>query len=190
MNITNPTNFGIPGLTLTTSNAEGTGNAIRTNASILAFDSTVPTTIAYSASPSAGVAAVAARRDHTHGMAAASTLKSTAVSSTRTAASGSGDQAITGAGFTPSTFVILSVDEGSVFASWGFGDDAAGEAEINVTTSSVYDHRSDRILTINEPSSSNGMTAVLKSLDSDGCTITWTKYNSGLDVHFTILFLV
>ena len=67
------TAFATPDLTLTTANAAGTAGTkttIRSDASILVYDATVPTTIAYGASAAAGSAAVSARRDHTHGMAA------------------------------------------------------------------------------------------------------------------------
>lgn len=73
MNINNPTTFGTPGLTLTTSNAEGTGNAIRTGASIIAFDAVSPAPVA--ASGVVGSAVVSSRRDHVH---AGSTATSTA----------------------------------------------------------------------------------------------------------------
>jgi len=58
------TSFGTPALTLTTANAAGAAStAIRTDASILAFDATVPAALGAAA---AGAAAVAARRDHVH----------------------------------------------------------------------------------------------------------------------------
>lgn len=78
MNITNPTNFGVPGLTLTTSNAEGTGNAIRTGASVLTYDTTLPAAVA--ASASAGDTATAARRNHVHsGVGGAGTVVDDAI---------------------------------------------------------------------------------------------------------------
>jgi hypothetical protein len=67
------TEFGTPDLTLTTANAAGSTSVkttLRTDASVLAYDATVPTTIAYGASAAAGDTATAARRNHTHGMAA------------------------------------------------------------------------------------------------------------------------
>lgn len=85
MNITNPTNFGVPGLTLTTSNAEGTGNAVRTGASIALFDAEVPDAITFGQSGAAGSASVSSRRDHAHAMASETTLRvggQTSVSST------------------------------------------------------------------------------------------------------------
>jgi len=33
------------------------------------------------------------------------------------------------------------------------------------------------------------MRAVLKTLDSDGCTFTWTKAGAGLQANFLLLFL-
>jgi len=60
-----------PGLTLGTSNVEGSGNSIRSGATILAFDATDPSTQAHSDASAAGSATVAARRDHKHAMPAA-----------------------------------------------------------------------------------------------------------------------
>jgi len=63
--------FGTPALTLGTANAAGsTDEAIRRDATILAFDATAPVTQAYSDVAATGSAAVAARRDHRHGMPA------------------------------------------------------------------------------------------------------------------------
>ena len=59
-----------PGLTLGTANAEGTGNSIRSGATIAAFDTTLPVTQAHSDAAATGTAAKAARRDHKHGMPA------------------------------------------------------------------------------------------------------------------------
>ena len=70
MNINNPTTFSAPDLTLSTSNSSGTAGALRADDTVLVYDTTVPTTIAYGASASAGDTATAARRNHTHGMAA------------------------------------------------------------------------------------------------------------------------
>ena len=61
-----------PGLTLGTSNVEGTGNSIRSGATVLAFDATVPSTQAHGDAAAVGSAAVAARRDHKHAMPAGS----------------------------------------------------------------------------------------------------------------------
>ena len=70
MNINNPTTFSPPDLTLSTSNSSGTAGALRADDTVLVYDTTVPTTIAFGASASAGDTATSARRNHTHGMVA------------------------------------------------------------------------------------------------------------------------
>jgi hypothetical protein len=66
------TGLAAPALTLGTANSAGSAStALATDSTLLAFDTTVPTTIAYSASAAAGSAVVTSRRDHTHGMVAA-----------------------------------------------------------------------------------------------------------------------
>lgn len=59
--------FGTPALTLGTANAAGAAStAIRTDATILAFDATTPASSPLGGAGSVGAAAVAARRDHVH----------------------------------------------------------------------------------------------------------------------------
>jgi hypothetical protein len=63
--------FATPAIVLGTAAAAGAATTpIRSNATIAAFDATVPTTIAASAAAATGSVAFAARRDHTHGMIA------------------------------------------------------------------------------------------------------------------------
>lgn len=63
-----PGDFAAPALTLGTANTAGaSGKVLATDSTILAFDATAPTTITLPATAAAGVATVAARRDHTHG---------------------------------------------------------------------------------------------------------------------------
>ena len=63
MNITNPTTFGTPSLTLSTSNSSGTGGALRADDTILVFDTTLP---AATGTAATGSASTAGRRDHVH----------------------------------------------------------------------------------------------------------------------------
>jgi hypothetical protein len=64
--------FASPSITLGTAAVSGSaGTGIQTDATIIAFDATVPVTQAFSDAAAAGAAAVAARRDHKHGMMAA-----------------------------------------------------------------------------------------------------------------------
>jgi hypothetical protein len=64
--------FATPAIVLGTAAAAGVATTvIRSDGTIVAFDVTVPTTIAYSDAAATGSVAFAARRDHRHGMAAA-----------------------------------------------------------------------------------------------------------------------
>jgi hypothetical protein len=68
VNINNPTTFGTPSLTLSTSNSSGTGGALRADDTILVFDTSNPASVG--TSPSVGSASVTSRRDHVHAQAA------------------------------------------------------------------------------------------------------------------------
>jgi hypothetical protein len=64
--------YATPNLTLGTANAAGAASTvIRSDATILAFDATVPNVIQPDDAAAAGAATVAARRDHEHGIVAA-----------------------------------------------------------------------------------------------------------------------
>lgn len=64
--------FATPAIVLGTAAAAGSASTvIRSDATIVAFDATVPVTQAFSDAAATGSAAVAARRDHKHGMPAA-----------------------------------------------------------------------------------------------------------------------
>lgn len=70
-------NYAVPAITLGTASAEGVApTTLRTDATILAFDATDPSTQAFDDIAVVGVEAVAARRDHKHAMPAASTASS------------------------------------------------------------------------------------------------------------------
>jgi uncharacterized protein YbjQ (UPF0145 family) len=71
----NPVSYAVPALTLGTANAAGSAaTLIRTDATILAFDATSPSTQAFGDAAVVGTATVAARRDHKHAMMAQSTI--------------------------------------------------------------------------------------------------------------------
>ena len=104
MNINNPTTFSTPDLTLSTTNSSGVAGALRADDTILVYDATVPTTIAYGASASAGDTATAARRNHSHGMAAGSVLVGSYTGN------GATSQVISGLGVTPKSVLITAAD--------------------------------------------------------------------------------
>ncbi len=65
--------FATPAIVLGTAASAGVASTvIRSDSTIVAFDATVPVTQAFSDTAATGSAAVAARRDHKHGMPAAS----------------------------------------------------------------------------------------------------------------------
>jgi hypothetical protein len=119
-------------------------------------------------------------------------LKSTIVTGERTASAGSGAQAITGAGFAPTTLIIWATQKtvGEDVASWGFGDDGVVDENMAASQGTMqFDTPSGGLLVNLDDGTADSMTAVLTSLDADGCTITWTKGGSGMDAAWTILFL-
>jgi len=66
--------YDTPGLTLTTANAEGSAaSGIRTDASLLVYDATLPDAITFGQSGATGSAATSSRRDHSHAMASETT---------------------------------------------------------------------------------------------------------------------
>ena len=115
-------------------------------------------------------------------------LRSTIVSGTRTASAGTGAQSITGAGFQPTSVIAFASVIAANLASWGMGDDAGGEAATATRNTATFDSSVGHLISI-DSLATDKMTAVLTSLDSDGCTITWTKGGSGKNVAFDLLFL-
>ncbi len=151
-----------------------------------------PETQAHADSAVVGTGAAASREDHKHAMPSVGILQSTIVSGTRSAASGTGAQAITGAGFLPTTIIVWATQEttGEDVGSWGFGDDAVVDENMAASQATMqFDTPAGGILINVDDGTANTMTAVLTTLDSDGCTITWTKAGTGMDMAFTILFL-
>jgi hypothetical protein len=75
--------FATPAIVLGTAAAAGAASTtIRSDSTIVAFDTTVPVTQAFSDTATTGSAAVAARRDHKHGMPAASGVGEILISDT------------------------------------------------------------------------------------------------------------
>ena len=209
------TKFGTPGYTLGTTNTGGDSQiAVASNSTILTYDGTIPAEV--STSGAVGSASTSARRDHVHEMGAydgtipaeistsgavgsastsarrdhvhAGNLASTIVNGSRTASAGAGDQAVTGAGFEPTGLLMMGIVNDQEAFSFGFGDDAGGEITFMTTTTSIdRSYSSARI--VYSLIGSNALSAQVKTLDADGCTLTWFKDASGVNVVWTILFL-
>ena len=123
---------------------------------------------------------------------AASVLQSTTNTETRAAAAASGDVSYTGAGFVPTAIIVTAINEDDDDSfSVGFGDDAAAEDLILVRAmaSTPVMGTVTRIVHIIDATNAHSQHAVLKILDADGCTFTWTKVSDGRLVHFNILYL-
>ena len=118
---------------------------------------------------------------------AGGTTASTIISDTRTAAQGSGDESYACVGFQPTAIIIQTVLSGSNVASWGFADDALGERAIAHLNTPALENRATELVHLE--SGSDKMVAVLKTLDADGFTISWTKTNNGMLATFNVLCL-
>ena len=204
-----------PAFVLGTTNTAGSAlTAVASNSTLLTYDGTVPALV--STSGAVGSASTSARRDHVHEMGAydgtipaeisttgatgsastsarrdhvhAGNLASTIVNGSRTASAGAGDQAVTGAGFAPTSILMMGEVNSNYAFSFGFGDDAGGEVDFHqYTASGDFSYSTGRIAYL--ANSSNTLTALVKTLDADGCTLTWYIGGSGVDVVWTILFL-
>ena len=177
------TTFGTPGFTLGITNSGGDSQiAVASNSTLLAYDTTLPATI--STAGATGSATTSARRDHVH----AGSLQSKVIQFSRTSSAGAGDQAITGAGFTPTTIQVLGVVNDLALANWGWGDSDLDErAIVQKGATPVFAYIDDALISLG--TSPHQMRAVLKSLDVDGCTLTWTEAGSGTDTYNFVLFL-
>ena len=106
----------------------------------------------------------------------------------RTGAAGTGDVSYTGYGFKPKALIALS-GEGNKVKSSGLADEELHSVCVrqvggqdNLTVSSIN-------LINMDFDGSNKQTAVLKSLDDDGFTLTWTKGGDGCGFDFIVLAL-
>ncbi|MDD5220409.1 MAG: hypothetical protein PHV11_07575 [Candidatus Bipolaricaulis sp.] len=125
------------------------------------------------------------------------TFNSKVIYGSRAYGSGSGDVAITGAGFAPvavqiNAYCFDTTDTGLTFFSWGHGDSAAdgmcsyqkfigtGWGSGGITPSYI----------IYCLSTTYGWTGVVKTMDADGCTLTLTMgANTTGTLSYEILFL-
>jgi len=106
----------------------------------------------------------------------------------RLAATASGDVAYTGYGFQPTSLIVIAGGSNKT-KSTGLAD--VNLAEVAVYQIGAQDHLALASQLIHmEFSAGNGQTAVLKTLDADGFTLTWTKSGTGGgDFDFGVLAL-
>jgi hypothetical protein len=121
-----------------------------------------------------------------------SVVRSTVVEEVRAGASASGDVSYSGAGFTPTAVLIVAHADDYRSLSWGHGDDAAGQAVVHLYEIGGTPESNSNLTNIIEVTDDAGSTyqkALLKSLDADGITLTWTKGGAGAGSVFSILYL-
>jgi len=96
---------------------------------------------------------------------------------TRDLAAASGDVQITGVGFKPShvIFLLSPPSGGATHASWGFSNATLnyGVVFYNNTILPSSDYGASCIVGV--PASGNYQIAIVKTMDADGFTLTWTK---------------
>lgn len=114
--------------------------------------------------------------------------KSKFISGSRTAAAGSGTQAVTGAGFLPTAIFLFMTLDGQVQAAWGFSDslDAAGSVEQTTSATGITAFNSPGIR-LNDNLGNSMEAAIART--SDGCNLVWLKGGAGMLATWLILFL-
>ena len=183
-----------PGFSLGLVNTAGSAaTAVASNSTLLAFDTTVPSTIAYSASAAAGSAVVTSRRDHTHGMAAATTAVVTGVFFTRTAAAASGDVTYAFAGGTPSGAIMVTRSTTTAsslligVAEGDLTDHICGYYALDATP--IGQSNSSQSVAAINAAGDNQQYGHISAWTTTGGTITWTKVGSGEAVSGYIIWL-
>ncbi len=108
----------------------------------------------------------------------------------RTAAAASGDVSYTGAGFPPSGVDIIAIANNESF-NIGHGDTDLDEVTGEIAgggASHFVSFRTTMLIRGTELDGTDAQDAVLKSRDSDGITVTWTKRANGKAVDFAIVY--
>ena len=103
-------------------------------------------------------------------------LKSKVISFTRDMTAASGDVAYTGVGFTPTSIIALTTVPGGYRFSVGISDSLKAVSVIETYNPNSMTNDYDRIITLTD--GSNVQYAIVKSYDSNGFTLTWTKVSS------------
>lgn len=96
-------------------------------------------------------------------------------SETRDYTAASGDVAYTGYGFQPTALIIIASGGAVGGTSIGLGDVNLAEMCFLITGTDLDGLETSEIVHISETEGSKEQTAVLKTLDADGFTLTWTK---------------
>lgn len=93
---------------------------------------------------------------------------------TRDAAATNGDVSYTNFGFKPTALIIRALVNGTQNASWGNSDSAKNQGCLYNYLGTSWSNDASYIIIL-YTSAGNVAVALLKSYDSDGFTLTWTK---------------
>jgi len=107
-------------------------------------------------------------------------LSCTMLTFSRALSDAGGDVAYTGFGFTPSKLLVTAAREGSFAASWGIADEAMA-ANCLFAIGTYYFYQSQgygKLIYIGQVISATYQSAIVRSYDPDGFTLTWTKTGS------------
>lgn len=105
-------------------------------------------------------------------------LSSKLISLTRDMTADSGDVSYTGVGFKPTSIIFFAEDsvENIACASWGFVDSSTTSRGIHQAFNNQYFPTNNVINLL--PDTGDSQIASVKSFDTDGFTLTWTKTGS------------
>lgn len=105
-------------------------------------------------------------------------LKSKVIIVTRNMADASGDVAITGVGFKPTSIIFFANVQGQAQHSFGAVDSAKTMGDLVTIDANAYYSDSGIVVNLQTIINVNTQKAVLKTFDTDGFTLTWTKTGS------------
>lgn len=111
-------------------------------------------------------------------MDATTRLSSKIISATRDLTAASGDVAYTGVGFTPTCIIAMGVVDTTLKQSKGFADSSKTAVNMFEYIADTYFIDAQLLLIETGGGASTRQSAIVKTYDTDGFTLTWTKTGS------------
>lgn len=109
-------------------------------------------------------------------MSSTTRLVSKVITATRNMTAATGDVAYTGVGFTPTSLMVIANIEAVVAQSIGISDSAKTVRNMFQQNNSTYSSGAQVAFLIS--TAGNYQSAIVKTYDADGFTLTWTKTGS------------
>lgn len=97
------------------------------------------------------------------------------------------DVSETGLGFAPSMLILIGGD--STYYSFGLGDASQANCMCTYGVAGTMHNEVGFLAQFGTGSAGQGQTAVIKSFDSDGFTLTWTKVGAGIGITADCIYL-